>query len=326
MRNDPDHPRSRNPNEDLSSARRADEHSDRNRVTRLRQLHRLVGSAGGTDRSNGSLPRRAEVAFDQLDEAYHCCATTTDRLERSRWLRERTEQLRTRTRTPASSNTPYSSTAMRSTKRECSSDASSARRCVASSGRDRTPPRRRHALREEHRNQNRPAHVDVDPRRGPRSNARRFDCVNGRRVGRRPRSRSSPMQAHPLPTRLYARLNTASLACASTTNGGRSSEASRLTRTCQPPALSAWSSRPKRCAWVGCRRGHGERPAPLRRGPQAAVRSVPGAFPRPGDEPLPERLSRPSPPKARRPLAVDPRGRPGPRAVARPQARRGPVR
>ncbi len=156
MRNDPDRPRSVTPNEDLRSRDKSDKHSDRNRVDAVRQLHRQRGWVGLGD---------AGVAFDQLGEAYQLLRDD-EPIDWSdpEWLRERTEQLRRRTM--HASELEHAALEYRDAlyqagvlqRRIQRHDAALHRRVEIERLRaDGT------LYREEHRNQNRPAHVDVDP-------------------------------------------------------------------------------------------------------------------------------------------------------------------
>lgn len=166
MRNDPDRARAVTPNEDPSTRDQSVEHSDRNPLDVVRQVHRLARSAGGTGRSNGSaFLDVAEVAFDQLDEAYQLLRDDQP-IDWSdpEWLRERTEQLRSRI--THASDLEHAVLEHRDAlcqagvlkRRIQRHDAALHRRVEIERLRaDGT------LYREEHRNQNRPAHVDVDP-------------------------------------------------------------------------------------------------------------------------------------------------------------------
>jgi hypothetical protein len=166
MRNDPDRARAVAEDQDPSTRDQSPEHSDRNALDVVRQGHRLAGFAGETGRSSGSaFLDSADVAFYQLNEAYQLLRDDEPiDWNDPEWLTERTRQLRSRI-THASElehavleyrDALYQAGVLQ--RRIQRHDAALHRRVEIERLRaDGT------LYREAHRNQNRPAHVDVDP-------------------------------------------------------------------------------------------------------------------------------------------------------------------
>lgn len=161
-----EHPRSRNANASSRAADDRDEHLDRNTIDRVTERHRLAGSASGTSRSIGNaFIESVDDALDTLDEAYELARDERPiNWHDPRELRQRSASLSDRIdRAEALED------AVIEYERALYSAGALQRRLVrrGSMLQRRVEQERLRRAGELHssvnRNQNRPAHIDVDP-------------------------------------------------------------------------------------------------------------------------------------------------------------------